>query len=253
MEEIRIEVGAGGAVRTVTLNRPEKRNALTREMFDVLIDVFTSEPSERERVAVIRAEGPAFCGGVDLAQRATNDSEEGQSPLERLCDAIARYPLPVVAVVQGHAIGGGAMVALHCDLVVAVEDARFGNAAVQAGLTPAWGVARHILGVAGESIARKLLLLGDPIEARELARAGVISRAVPEQALKAEARQLVARLAANAPLSLRAVKATVAAEPYVEHAHAAVTALVASVQASADAKEGAAARSERRAPSFVGA
>jgi enoyl-CoA hydratase/carnithine racemase len=252
MADIRIELDDGRAVRTVTLDRPEKRNALTREMFDILIDAFSSEPPAAERVTVIQAEGPAFCGGVDLGQRAGNESDEGQSPLERLCDAIARYPLPVVAVVQGPAIGGGAMIALHCDLVVAVDDARFGNAAVQAGMTPAWAVSRQVLAAAGESLSRELLLLGDSIDAQRLAAAGVIARAVPAATLDAEAKRIVDRLTANAPLSLRAIKATLAARPYVERGHDAATALVERVQASADAKEGAAARRERRKPRFAG-
>jgi enoyl-CoA hydratase/carnithine racemase len=252
MGDLRIEVGAGGAVRTITLDRAEKRNALTREMFDVLIDAFTVEPPAQERVTVIAAEGPVFCAGVDLGQRAGNETSEGRSPLELLCAAVAAYPLPVVAVVQGHAIGGGAMLALHCDLIVAVEEARFGNAAVQAGLTPAWGVSRHILEIAGEALGRELLLLGDPIEATQLARAGVITAAVPEAALRGATRRIVARLAANAPLSLRAVKATLAARPFAERDHAEVTALVERVQRSEDAVEGGLARKERRAPLFTG-
>lgn len=252
MDDIRVELSADGARRTITLDRPEKRNALTREMFDVLIDAFGDDPPPEQRVTVLRAEGPVFCAGVDLGQRAGNETGEGRTPLERLCAAIWRHAQPVVGVVQGSAVGGGAMIALHCDFVVAAEDAQFANGAVQLGLTPVWNVTRRIQDVAGAALARELLLGGDGVPAYRLARAHVIARAVPAEQLDDVAEQVVARLAANAPLSLRAVKATLAADTLVERGHERVTRLIERVQGSADAKEGVLARKERRAPVYRG-
>jgi enoyl-CoA hydratase/carnithine racemase len=252
MDEVLIETDPAGAVRTITLNRPEKRNALTREMFARLQEAFEQEPGPTARVTVIAAEGPSFCAGVDLGERSDNASGAGASPLELLCEAVRAYPLPVVAAVQGAAIGGGAMLALHCDFVVAVADAKIVNAAVQMGLVPAWLPARRVGEVAGEALARELLLLGEIVPAERLARAFVIAAAVPAEELQAEVDRVVGRLAANAPLSLRAIKATLTTEAYAGLAHVEVDAAIARAQASDDAKEGVAARRERRPAQFAG-
>jgi enoyl-CoA hydratase/carnithine racemase len=252
VSEIIIRCEWDGAVRTIPLNRPDKRNALSREMFDVLIDAFETEPALTDRVTVLRAEGTVFCAGVDLGQRADNPSAAGQSPLERLCDAIRRYPLPVVAVVQGHAIGGGMMLALHCDFVVAAEEARLGNTAVQLGLVPAWEPARRVVEAIGVTLARELLLLGDPVPAGRLAAAHAIADVVPTDGLNAAADAVVSRLVANAPLSLRAVKATLNAGAYVEAEHPVADDAIARAQVSEDAVEGVAARKEKRTPQFAG-
>lgn len=216
MDEIRFETDEAEAVRTITLARPEKRNALTREMFAALTEAFEREPPPTERVTVIRAEGPSFCAGVDLSQRDGNDAREGHTPLEVLCAAIWRYPLPVVAAVQGHAIGGGLMLLLHCDFVIAAEHAKMANSAVQRGMLPARDVIHRTRQVAGLPMARELLLIGDAIPASRLADAQVITAAVPAEQLGAEVDRVVDRLAANAPLSLRAIEATLSADEYVQ-------------------------------------
>ncbi len=246
-----LDIADAGAVRTITLNRPEKRNALTREMFAGLTEAFRREPPAEERVTVIAANGPMFCAGVDLSQRAAGDDAEGESPLEQLCTAIARYPLPVVAAVHGAAIGGGFMIALHSDFVVAAAGAKLGNSSVQLGIAPPWPMSRRVLAVAGPALARELLLLGDLVPAERLGQADVVT-AVPVANFDDELRRVVDRLAKNAPLSLRAVKATLAAAASVEQDHATVTAMVKRAQASDDGKEGVAARRERREARFVG-
>jgi len=250
MDDIRIETDA--TVRTITLNRPEKRNALTREMFDALVAAFEREAPAAERLTVLRAEGPSFCAGVDLGQRSGNDAREGHSPLELLCAAIRAYPLPVVAAVQGHAIGGGMMVALSCDFVVAAEDAKVGNGAVQMGLVPAYGLGRRIASVTGTTLGRRLFLLGDPVPASRLAAAGAITAAVPAGDLAAEVDRVVGRLSRNAPLSLRAIKATLTEDEFRAAPDEAARRLIASAQASEDAKEGVLARREKRPAAFAG-
>jgi enoyl-CoA hydratase/carnithine racemase len=106
-----------GAVRSVLLNRPDKRNALDAEMIGELRAAFTEPPGAGERVAVVRAAGPVFCAGLDMKERSARPADA--SPIEAMLHAIEVYPLPVVAVVQGDAIAGGNELALHCDLVVA--------------------------------------------------------------------------------------------------------------------------------------
>jgi enoyl-CoA hydratase/carnithine racemase len=252
MDEVRIESTREGAVRVITLARPEKRNALSMDMFAVLTEAFEQEPPPVERLTLLRAEGPVFCAGVDLGQRAERAVAEGESPLERLCAAISAHPLPVVAAVQGAAIGGGLMMALHCDFVVAVKEAKIGNSAVQLGIVPPWPLTRKVAEVAGPSLARELLVRGDLVPAERLAAAHVITAAVSVESFDAEIERIVGRLALNAPLSLRAIKSTLVKEAFAAVPHKDVERLIQSVQESEDAKEGVSARREKRPPVFMG-
>lgn len=248
----KVKLSSGGAVRTVTLARGEKRNALDAEMLDELTQVFAAPPSVSERVMVIRAEGPVFCAGLDLRERS--GGTVGSSAIEAMLHAIELYPLPVVAVVQGDAIAGGNELALHCDFVIASEAARFGMSLARIGLAPSWFLAKKLLEVAGPVGAREMLLLGELLPAPRMAELGLIFRAVPAGELEATAEGVISRLAANAPLSLKAMKAVlVRAMSFRDGiAHADVDVLVAEAGRSADAREGIAAMLERRAPSFEG-
>jgi enoyl-CoA hydratase/carnithine racemase len=249
MEKVRAT--AEGAVRTVTLARPDKRNALDAEMLNGLKAAFTAEPPAAERVTVIRAEGPVFCAGLDLRERGAGP---GSGSIEAMLHAIEVYPLPVVAVVQGDAIAGGNELALHCDFVIASEAARFGMSLARIGLAPSWFLAKKLLEVAGPVGAREMLLLGELLPARRMAELGLIYRTVPAAELETAAGAVIDRLAGNAPLSLRAMKALMVRAMAFRDAipHADVDALVAAASGSADAREGIAAMLERRAPKFEG-
>lgn len=249
-----VMVESDGAVRTVTLNRPEKRNALDGEMLSLLLTAFEQRPGPEDRVVVIRANGPVFCAGLDLRERTGTIAQGGPSPIEAVLEAIEHYPLPVVAVVQGDAIAGGNELALHCDLVVASTAARFGMSLAQIGLAPTWFLAKKLLEVAGPVAAREILLLGDPLPAERMHALGIISRVAPPERLEEEAKTVIDRLAANAPLSLKAMKALLVREMAFRDgiAHADVDRLVEASRSSADAREGIAARLERRAPEFRG-
>jgi enoyl-CoA hydratase/carnithine racemase len=251
MEKVRVE--GGGAVRQVILARADKRNALDADMLSALTAAFTRAPPADERVVVIRAEGPVFCSGLDLRERG-GGSVGGAGAIEAMLHAIETYPLPVVAVVQGDAIAGGNELALHCDFVVASETARFGMSLAKIGLAPSWFLAKRLLEVAGPVGAREMLLLGDPLPARRMAELGLIYRCVPPVELENAAGQVVDRLAANAPLSLKAMKALMVRAMTFRDAipHADIDAMVAAASASADAREGIAAMLERRAPKFEG-
>jgi enoyl-CoA hydratase/carnithine racemase len=249
-----VEVTSDGAVRTVTLNRPEKRNALNAEMLGLLEAAFSTAPGPGERVTVIRSAGPVFCSGLDLRERAGTLDRPGASSIEEMLDAIEHYPLPVVGVVQGDAIAGGNELALHCDLVVASTAARFGMSLAQIGLAPTWFLAKKLLEVCGPVAAREVLLLGDPLPAERMHALGIISRVAPPDQLEVEASKVINRLAANAPLSLRAMKALLVREMAFRQgiAHDDVDALVEAARRSTDAQEGIAARMERREPTFKG-
>lgn len=249
-----VEVAARDGVKTVTLNRPEKRNALNAAMLAGIEAAFTGDPADEERVVVIRATGPVFCAGLDLRERGGRIDQGSASSIESVLGAIESYPLPVVAVVQGDAIAGGNELALHCDFVVASSAARFGMSLAQIGLAPSWFLAKKLLEVAGPVAAREMLLLGDPLTAERMHRLGIIARVAPPDALDAEAEAIIERLAANAPLSLRAMKQLLVREMAFRDgiAHADVDELVAQARASADAREGIAALFERRPPHFRG-
>lgn len=243
-----------GPVRTITLNRPEKRNALDGEMLDGLAAAFATEPAPLERVAVIRANGPVFCAGLDLRERLGEGARGAASPIEHVLELVEHYPLPVVAVVQGDAIAGGNELALHCDFVVASTAASFGMSLAQIGLAPTWFLAKKLLEVAGPVATRRILLLGDPLPAARMAELGIIDSAVAPDELEVAAGKIIDRLANNAPLSLRAMKALLVREMAFRDgiAHEDVDRLVEKARTSDDSREGIAARLEKRAPRFRG-
>lgn len=261
MSEAEILVDVDGPVRTVTLNRPAKRNALNPPMLQAATAAFTGDPGADERVAVIRSTGPVFCAGIDLKYRVQTEAElpaddpavvsspsgTGSGPnsaIERLFHAVEQWPLPVVAVVQGDAIAGGNELALHSDLVVASTKASFGMSLAQIGLAPTWFLTKKLIEVAGPVMTREILMLGDPIPALRLLDLGVVARCVPPHRLATEAEAVIGRLAANAPLSLRAIKSVINREMAFrdEVQHGDVDRLVAAAGASNDARIGITAR-----------
>jgi len=248
----KVEWKVEGAVRTVLLNRPDKRNALDGEMMDELKAAFTGPIDPTERVAVIRAAGPVFCAGLDMAWRARNAS--GESGIEKMLHAVETYPLPVVGVVHGDAIAGGNELALHCDLVVASTAARFGMSLAQVGLAPSWFLAKKLLEVAGPVVTRKILLLGDPLPASEFHALGLISHIARPEELESAAAKVIERLAENAPLSLKAMKALINREMQFRDGipHEDVDNLVETARTSRDAQEGMKARLEKRKAAFRG-
>jgi enoyl-CoA hydratase/carnithine racemase len=242
-----VETTTNAGVRTVTMNRPEKRNAMTDEMLEGLQAAFTAPPDTQERVTVLRGVGPSFCAGRDISQGMN-------VPIEPVFHAVEIYPLPVVAVVQGNAIAGGCEIALHCDFVVAADNARFGMSLAQIGLAPSWFLAKKLLEVAGPVGAREILLLGDPLPAVRMHALGMISRIAPIGDLDEAVDEVVQRLVQNAPLSLKAMKALLLREMTFRDGieHADVDALVEMAGNSADAVEGKRARLEKRTANFQG-
>ena len=242
-----VEITTEGAVRTVTMNRPEKLNAMSDEMLVELQDAFSATPADEERVTILRGAGRSFCAGRDIGG-TMNVS------VEPVFHAVETYPLPVIAVVQGHAIAGGCEIALHCDFVVASTNARFGMSLAQIGLAPTWFLAKKLLDVAGPVGTREILLLGDPLPATKLHELGMIARVAEPDDLEAAVDAVVDRLVQNAPLSLRAIKALLVREMTFRDGidHADVDDLVREVRFSEDAVEGKRARLERRRANFQG-
>jgi len=249
-----VSVHVDDLMRRVVLQREEKGNALVPEMYEQLIEAFPRDPGPRERLAILTSEGRIFCAGVDLHHLQERETAPSPSPFEEVLAAMEAYPLPIVGVVQGPAIAGGMQLALHCDFVIASDTAPFGMSLAQIGIAPVWRVAKKVVDLAGPTLAREIFLRGDPVSAARLAEVGAIYRAAPVAELESVTNELVARLVANAPLSLRAIKPLLVRlldGPAAPHAD--VDALVQAARNSADAKEGMAARLEKRAATFVGA
>ena len=249
-----VEIEQTGSVKTIWMNRPEKRNALDAAMLGRMTEALQAPVAPSDRVVVIRGRGPSFCSGLDMKQRRESIGTGGASGIEVMLRAIELCPLPVVAVVQGDAIAGGNELALHCDMVVASETARFGMSLAQVGLAPNWFLAKKLMEILGPVTTREMLLLGEPLPATRLHALGLIARCVPADALDAEVGTIVGRLAANAPLSLKAMKATTVRMLDFRDTipHADVDALIEAALKSEDAREGMLARLEKRRAQFKG-
>ena len=247
-----ISIERNGAVRTVTMTRPEKRNAMNLEMLEAMREAFSVAPHADERVTVLRGAGKVFCSGLDLTQ----DKEKLGRPeaIETMLRALESYPLPVVGIVHGDAIAGGNELALHCDFVVASTEARFAMPLAQIGLSLTWFLAKKLLEVGGPVATREFLLLGERLSAQWMFDNGLIARVAAPDRLEAEAQKIVDRLAANAPLSLTTMKKILVREmQFRDHiAHADLNALVAEISGSQDAAEGIAAMLAKRKPVFRG-
>jgi len=250
----KVIIEKNGPVRTVWMNRPEKRNALDTELMGNMIEALQAPVDPTDRVLVIRGKGDVFCAGLDMAERSKTAGAGKASGIEIMLRAIELCPLPVVAVVQGDAIAGGNELALHCDLVVASDKARFGMSLAQVGLAPNWFLAKKLMEVLGPVTTREMLLLGDPLSSTKLHALGLIARCVPADQLEAEAKKVIDRLAAYAPLSLKAMKMlTVRQLEIRDHIkHDDVDAAVVAAMQSQDAQEGMKARLEKRTAKFTG-
>ena len=247
-----------GAVLTLTLNRPEKRNAMTVPMITAFRDAVRAAAGNPSlRVLVVAGAGKAFCAGLDLKEMGRARGPDGAVEYPDLEDALhdlERLPVPTIAMMQGDAIAGGLELALHCDLRVAAATARMGMPLARIGLVVPYALTQKLLDTAGTVATKALLFTGRILDAEAARAAGLVNQVVPEDALAATTRALAAEIAGNAPLSVRAMKAAIleagsfrAREPspaVAELAHAART--------SADLQEGLRAVFEKRRARFEG-
>ena len=198
----------------VTLNRPDRRNALNQGLIAALTEAFErARDDPAARVVILTGAGTSFCAGMDLAelQESLGQGPE-QSPvwddalrLARLYDQIYRLPKPTVAAVNGAAVAGGAGLVSVCDLAVASEGAKFGYPEVRRGLVAAM-VMPHLLRHVGERMSRYLLLTGELIDAAEACRVGLINRVVPPEQLLDKAMEWAKSLADGGPNALALTK-----------------------------------------------
>jgi enoyl-CoA hydratase/carnithine racemase len=200
-----VKVERSGGVLAITLNRPERRNAITVAMYAALATAIASAWEDGEtRVITIRGEGQDFAAGNDLADflgvRADDDDE---IPVWRLLRALAECEVPIVAAVHGNCVGIGTTMLLHCDLVVAAEDARFSMPFVDLGLVPEAASSLLFPRLAGRRRAARYLLLAEPFGAAEALDIGLVSHVVPAGELEQVRDRIVAELLAKPAEALR--------------------------------------------------
>jgi enoyl-CoA hydratase/carnithine racemase len=243
-------------VLRVQLNRPAKKNAMTSSMYVTLADIFTDAAKDDETRAVLwHGAGDSFCAGNDIEDFLKNPPGPGDSPQARLMFALVDFDKPIVAAVQGAAIGGGTTMLTHCDFVYAGESARFRMPFIDLAVLPEFGSSCSVPAMIGHIRAAELILLGLPFDARRAAELGFVNQVVSDQSLLATANETARKLAAKPSGALRASKRLmksafrdqIKAAMKLEHKEFSVQVR------SDDAKEAFAAFLEKRAPDFANA
>jgi len=248
-----ILVTTNDRIRSIVLNRPERRNAIDGAMLEILVDALKRKTVGGERAIVISANGPVFCAGLDLTIRRREGAPLGNSPIEAVLDALDSSELPTVAAVSGPAIGGGCELALNCDVTVADEHSSFSMPLARLGTAPTWVLVARLIERLGSPLSRDLLLTGKSISAERIARTGAI-RLVNELVTVEAANEIALDIAKGAPLAIRAMRAMFAlhSKREMECENGSVDAFVEYVRQSADAREGIAAQRDHRPPQFEG-
>ncbi len=262
-ETVLLSIEGGGPVATVTLNRPDVLNALNAQLFRDLETVFTLLTANAAvRAIVITGAGPkAFAAGADIAELSQigtkADAASGEQVALRgqaVFRKIETCGKPVVAAVNGFALGGGCELAMACTMRIASDAARFGQPEIKLGLIPGYGGTQRLPRLIGRAAALKLILTGEIVPAAEALRIGLVEEVVPAAGLLARARALASSIAALAPLAVTAAMEVVDAGEGLplEQALALEAAAFGRLSNSADKHEGVAAFLEKRAATFTG-
>ncbi len=248
-----------GHLATITLNRPEKRNAITTQMIAELQTALDAIEKTNTRVVLITGTGKAFCAGIDLellqaiAQQTAAENQDDSRRIAKMFRKIWSYSRPMIAAVNGHALAGGCGIATLCDFTIAVPEAKFGYTEVKIGFLPAI-VSVFLTRQIGEKRCRDLLLTGRLVEASEAKELGLINEIVPADTLMARAHELADALLAASPSSITRAKHLLvsAAAASVDHDLERAVLESARVRCTPDFKEGLAAFLEKRKPIWQG-
>jgi len=254
-----IQLAYDCGVATITLNRPEKRNAISFELIDDLLRALDEVSNSEATVLIVTGAGKAFCSGMDLDNlkallgRSPKQNLQDSQTMVQLFRSLYEFPKVTIAAVNGPAIAGGTGLALLCDFTLAVPEAKFGYTEVRIGFVPAI-VSTFLLRQVGEKQARDLLLTGRIFGAEEAARMGLVSEVVPAENLMVRAGQLAVLLMENSPASLRATK-----QLLTDHARAELDTQVeaavrenAAIRTTSDFREGISSFLEKRKPVWTG-
>jgi enoyl-CoA hydratase / 3-hydroxyacyl-CoA dehydrogenase len=254
-----VKVEREGAVAWVLLDRPEVLNALSTELLTQLESAFSALATDPAlRVVVLAGSGPVFAAGADIAEMAAKTPAEGVDfgfVGQRVARAIERFPLPVIALVEGYALGGGLEVALAADLVVSASGAQLGLPEVTVGIHPGMGGATRLSRLIGPANAKLLVFTGVPVSAEEAYRLGFVAKVVPADRAREEAGALARTIASRAPLGVRWVKRVIddGAATTLDEALRLEGESAGRTFSTADRTEGMRAFLERRKPEFRGA
>jgi len=244
-----------GPIGTITLNRPEKRNAVSPQMIDDLLAALAELETSGARIGILTGAGKAYCAGMDLEVLRTISSQSPAENLEasrRMAQLLRRmwgFPKVLIAAVNGPALAGGCALATLADFTLAVPEATFGYTEVRIGFVPAI-VSVFLRRRVGETVARDLILTGRIFPAPEAQRLGLVNEVVAADALMGRARMLAETLLANSPASLRASKKLLveSEEPAIDREISLAIEANAAVRATPDFKEGVTAFFEKRKP-----
>ena len=247
-----------GGVATVTVNRPEKRNALNSQVrSDILMALDYLRDDESVRVVVFTGAGEkAFVAGADIGEFAERTPLEQREAMtgRRVFDEVAAFPKPTIAMINGFCLGGGCELALACDVRVASDAARLGQPEINLGIIPGGGGTQRLPRVVGTGQAMRLILSGEIVDAAEALRIGLVDVVHPASELRGRTLDFARGMAAKSPVALRMAKAAVraAAEMPLAAGLAYETELFVTCFGSDDKREGVAAFLEKRPAEFTG-
>jgi methylglutaconyl-CoA hydratase len=254
-----VNFAGDGSIATITLNRPDKRNAISYELIEELLAALEEVAESSARVLILTGAGKAFCSGMDLDNlkalmgRSPEQSLKDSETMAHLFRSLYDFPKPTIAAVNGPAIAGGCGLATLCDFTLSVPEAKFGYTEVRIGFVPAI-VSTFLLRQVGEKHARELLLTGRIIGADEAYRIGLINEIVPAEELSRRARELASQLLENSPTSLAYTKRLLSDYARAEldsQVHTAVRENAA-IRATPDFREGISSFLEKRKPRWSG-
>jgi E-phenylitaconyl-CoA hydratase len=248
-------------VATITLNRPEVRNAMNRELRSALAEALQRVHTEPDiRVAIITGAGRTFSAGADLKERAKS-GREGDADVASVIEAsrpAGFTPMtlakPIIAAIDGYCLAAGFELALLCDIRICTPEAHFGLPEIVRGFFPGGGGPQRLIRAIPQAMAMEMILTGDPIDAATALRVGLVSRMLPEPELLPTARRIAQRIAGHAPLAVRAVKEVTQAalDETLEQSLRFGSALRWIIGQTEDAREGPRAFAERRSPQYQG-
>ena len=245
-------------VATITINRPDKRNALNAAVRRELLEALDAlRDDDAARVVVITGAGDkAFIAGADIGEFAERTPVQQRSVMaeRRIFDEVAEFPKPVIAMINGFALGGGCELALACDMRIAAKSAKLGQPEIKLGIIPGGGGTQRLPRLIGVGNAIRLILTAELINAEEAARLGLVDVIVEDNDLANRTYEIAKAMAAHSPLTLRLAKSAIRAseEMPLQAGLAFEREVFITAFGSNDKKEGVAAFLEKRAPNFTG-
>src|SRR5258707_13855973 len=246
-------------VATITLNRPEKRNALSFQLVEEILSALDEVEKSEALVVVLTGAGKAFCAGLDLDElkhllgKTEDENVEDSSRMARIFRRLYDFPKPTIAAVNGAAIAGGTGLATMCDFTLAVPEAKFGYTEVRIGFVPAI-VSSILVWQVGHKVARDLLMSGRIFDAAEAHRFGLVNEVVPADNLMIRARELASQLMENSPSSVRGTKKLINGfiANSLDQQIADAVEQNAGIRQTADFREGVSSFLEKRKPRWSG-